>query len=270
MPGVLCLCGLEIAHPGVLRAGVELHVGDDVQGLRQLLLRQAVLNRRGKDQVENLLNVGVGHLVELRAVADPLKNVLPPDLHQPGAAGEGDEVVAERPCVPLGKVDPQRQGHFRRPGLGVPIHGPGAVHHHQSVLPIVEFGQGVPGNVDSGPLLIGHAAPEEGGNDLIGVKGPCVQLRLPGLDPAGEIRIAFPVVPQEGLAVLEQRLGGLLFVVEGVVLFPKIVFDDADIGTELHQGLAVDLVCHAQIPGDPLCLRYGLPIGGVDRREPLG
>ena len=86
---------------------------------------------------------------------------------------------------------------------------------------------------------------------------------------AQECLIAFTIVAIEGFAVLEHGLGGLLGIVEGIVLHAKAILDDADALAEFYQSLAILGIAHAEVTGNPLGMQDSLSVGCVDGRQPL-
>ena len=82
--------------------------------------------------------------------------------------------------------------------------------------------------------------------------------------------VALAVIAAEGPAVFEERLGGLFGIVEGVVAFPQVVFQNADAGAEGRQGLAVGGVRHAEVPCGLLGEPHRLGVGSVDGGQPFG
>ena len=67
---VHCLCLLKIAEGSIPCAGVKLHVGNNIQSSRQLLLRQTVLYCGLQDQLKDCLQVCIGTLIELQILID--------------------------------------------------------------------------------------------------------------------------------------------------------------------------------------------------------
>ena len=277
--GIVLLRVLEVRELRVSDAGVKLHVGDDIELGGQLALGHTVLHSRLEDQVEYRLQVGVGNLVEGGDVPQPIGKGLALDLDQLRAGGELDEMIAVGTLGPLGKVQTQGKRHGGGEGRVLAVHGAGGVHHGQGVLAGGEVLQRRPGGVEGELLLLAQGTHEAflpvpcvleaGLHDLIGQEGAGVQLRLAPLHLLHESAVALAVVAPEGPAVLEHGLGGLLGVVEGVILLPQVVLQDPDPGAQTHQRLAVVPVRQAEGPGDLLCQRHRLRVGGVHRGEPL-
>ena len=71
------LCILEVGDVCTLSTVIKLHIGDDIQCGRHLSLGDLVFNSGPKDQFEDLLDVGVSHLVVIVAVTDFSRMVSP-------------------------------------------------------------------------------------------------------------------------------------------------------------------------------------------------
>ena len=102
---VLSLGVLEVCKTCVSYAPVELHVRDDVEGRRHLLLRDAVLHRGSEDEIEYSLDVCVRDLVERRDVSESVGKSLALDLDELRGVRKLDEVVVEDALVSLSKVE---------------------------------------------------------------------------------------------------------------------------------------------------------------------
>ena len=181
-------------------------------------------------------------------------------------------MVAEGPCVPLGKVDGQGQGHSGRDRSDIPaVHGARFVGHHKGVAAAGVIGQGLPGGVQGKALRLGHHLAHKNGCDhIVGVEGVRVEGRLPLTDLSHEVLVALAVVAEKGLAVLEHSLGGLLGVVKGVVPLTQVVLQNGDSGAQGREGLAVGGLGHAQALHQDPGREQGVGAAGVYRGEPLG
>ena len=102
---VHCLCLLKIAEGSIPCAGVKLHVGNNIQSSRQLLLRQTVLYCGLQDQLKDCLQVCIGTLIEGSAEADFLDDIPALDFHKLRSHGESDKVVVEGTMIVLRKID---------------------------------------------------------------------------------------------------------------------------------------------------------------------
>ena len=102
---VLSLGVLEVCKACVSYTPVELHVRDDVEGRRHLLLRDAVLHRGSEDEIKYSLDVCVSDLVERCDVSESVGKSLALDLDELRGVRELDEVVVEDALVSLGKVE---------------------------------------------------------------------------------------------------------------------------------------------------------------------
>ncbi len=257
----------EIRQGRILYAAVKLHVGDDVELCGHFSLGDPVFHGSSQDQVEDRLQVGVGAFIEAPTVAHLLNQVPSPDLHQPGVHGEGEEMVVKGAVVALGEVDCQglgdRSGHRR----AAPVHGAGAVRHHEGVLVRGEVLQRLPGDVQTAALLLGAFVGAL--HQLIGQEGAGVEFRLAQVYPIQEGPVAVSVIAQEGLAIFEHGLGGLLGVIEGVIPLSEIVLDDADASPQGGQGLAVVPFGQTEGTGDEPGFRHRLPAGGIGGGQPL-
>ena len=272
---------LEYALVGVCHTDVELHVGDDDQLGGQLLGEGAVLHRAVQDEVEHRLQVGVSHLVEGSHVAQAVGEGLPLDLDELRSCRKLNEVVSVQPPIMLGEIQAEGESHGGGQGLSGPVHGARGVDHGQGVLGTAEVGEGGPGRVQHRLFLLGDGLHEAAGvwgeivvevrlHQLVGGEGVCVELCLAGGYPADEAAVPLAVVAQEGLAVLIQSFGGLLGVIEGVILLAEVVLDDVDMGAEGDESLAVGGIGQTEMTGDLLAVSHRLGVGGIDRGEPLG
>ena len=245
---VLLLCPVKVCHIAATHRRVKLHIGDDIQRLGQLLLGQPVLQSNTQDQLKDTAQVGIGDLVEAPGVPDLFHDITALDLHQTGILREGDKVVVERAGIPLGKIDSQRLSHRRGHGLlAGPVHGAGAIHDHQSVPVASEVLLGIPGHIHGATLPVRQdLAGNRGCDDVIGVQGIGVHDCLTARNLIQIRAVALPVVPVEGLAVLEQRPGGLRRVGEGVILLTQVVLQNPQGFAQPGQNLAVLFVAHAQ------------------------
>lgn len=109
-----------------------------------------------------------------------------------------------------------------------------------------------------------------GQHQLIRIERVGVQRRLALGDPVQKFRVALAVVAKKGLAVFFERLGGLFFVVKGVVALTQIVFDDLDLSAQSDRGFAVlPFGQPEQLHQMPRVLTrlFG---GGVFGRQPFG
>ena len=172
-------------------------------------------------------------------------DVLPLDLHQLGILGEGNEVIVECAGVTLGIVDTQRQRHSGRDRLCATVHGTGAVNNDHGILATSEVLLRFPCSVDALTLLVGEiAASEEGLDQLVGHQGAGVELLCTLGDTVHECSVPIAIISHKGLPILEHGLGGLLGVVKGVVFFPQVILDDANLGAQGAQRFAVLGVVH--------------------------
>ena len=238
---------LEVGQGAIFSTVVELHIGDNEDLGRHILLGHTVLHGSLEDQLKHTLDIGVGDLVELVTVPHLFVDILALNLHQLGILRECDEVVLECAGVALGIVDTKRQRHSGGDGISTTVHGAGAINDDQSVLTASEILLCLPCCVNGLALLIGDiAATEEGLDHLIGRQGASVELLRTLGDTAHEFIIAVSIISHEGLTILEHGLGGLLGVIEGVVFFAQVVLDDADLGAQGAQRFAVLGVVHSQ------------------------
>ena len=107
---MLCKKSLRILKVGqrtILGTVVELHVRDDVDLSRHILLRHAILHCSFQNQLKHALDVGIGHFVELVTVPDLFVDILTLDLNQLGVFREGNEMVLECAGVTFGIVNTQ-------------------------------------------------------------------------------------------------------------------------------------------------------------------
>ena len=88
-------CILEVGQRTIFGTVVELHIRDDVDLGRHILLRYPVLHSSLQDQLEHTLDICVGYLVELVTVTDLFIDILTLDLNQLGILREGNEMVLE-------------------------------------------------------------------------------------------------------------------------------------------------------------------------------
>lgn len=82
------LCVLEVGQRTIFGTVVELHVRDDEDLSRHILLRHPILHGSFQNQLKHALDVGVGHFVELVTVPDLFVDILTLDLNQLGVFGK--------------------------------------------------------------------------------------------------------------------------------------------------------------------------------------
>ena len=273
---------LRVLEVGYARVGtaVELHIADDVKGLRHFLLRRPVADRRVQKQPEGSFQVRVAAVVKPLAELDLLQNITPLDLDDLRPRGEGDKVVVEITFCALREIDRQAHGHVNRThAAGVTgVHASASVQDHHGIASIREVFQRPPRYIQAFPFLLGHGhavpvspdvAAQTPMNDVVRIQGPGIHLRLPFGDGVQIRQISFLVVPDERLPVLQHRLAGLLAVVEGVILFPKVVLDDPDMPAKDTEALAVGLFSDSERLDDFPRQPYRFSAGRVRRRKPF-
>ena len=128
------LSHLLVESPVLVTAVVDLHIGDDDEGLGHLIGSDVVRNCDIQHPLESRLQVRI-HLPVVHVDAAELlrKSVTLEDL-DPGCAGEGHEHVVVRACVPLGEVHCKADGRCQRPA----VHGAGSVRDDQCVGALVD------------------------------------------------------------------------------------------------------------------------------------
>jgi len=102
------------------------------------------------------LDIRVCYLVKIVAIADFIQNIAALDLDKLRIFREGNKVIAERPRVPLCKIDAERKRHSGRQRLTA-VHRAGTVDNDQCVFIIGEVLLRPPRSVDGGTFLLREA-----------------------------------------------------------------------------------------------------------------
>ena len=266
--------------------GVELHIGDDENILRHVILRQPHTASRSQDEIEHGFKIGVG---VVRMTERPFQVMDQPavvaQLDEVGPRGELDVLVpvaaVHMRCEVHRKCDGNINGFHGRTASDRSHHRTGCIAYDERIASVPDIiGKRVPHQLKV-VILCDHGSRTAKRiealllavlcNDLVRIKRSGIDLRRTLLDGLKEGSSARLIVAKERLVVIEVRPGRNRAVIDlAPPVFAHLAFRDAEIAAQRGKRMLITGDGGMEVADDPACRRALSFIRRADGWEPLG